>query len=72
MFSASNHLFVSHINLGTNYSHVGLIVEMPNPFTDARELFLLEATQNKDNLIDAFFQVKIILFYKTKYIISRN
>jgi hypothetical protein len=35
---------------------VGLIVEMPNPITEVRELYLLEVTQNPDKMIDVFFQ----------------
>lgn len=47
---------VTQLESGTNYSHVGLVVEMPNPITEVREMYLLEVTQNKDEMIDVFFQ----------------
>lgn len=43
---------VLQLNSGVPYSHVGMIVEVPNPITDKRSLYVLEVTQDLDGMID--------------------
>jgi len=42
------------LTTGTPFVHVGLIVSLPNKWTQESELYVVEVTSNKDEMLDAF------------------
>jgi hypothetical protein len=45
---------LARLHCGTPYSSAGLIVELPNPYSERPEKYVVEVTRNLDRLHDAF------------------
>ncbi len=47
---------------GSKYSRVGMVVELPNKYTQKKKLYILEVSRNIENFLDAFdVRFKILL-----------
>jgi len=40
---------------GSKYSRVGMVVELPNKYTQKNKLYILEVSRNIENFLDAFY-----------------